>query len=67
MARTYRAEPSHGAWLRKPAHMRAKKELLRAEEEGVLKNRRPIPPSDWDDKVVSHHRGQKWSKNEHHD
>lgn len=64
MSRTWRSEPSSKVWLRRPAHIRAKRELLRAEDEGVIKNRRPIPPSDWDDKGVSHYRGQKWSKHE---
>lgn len=64
MSRTHRAEPSSKSWLRRPAHIRAKRELLKAEDEGVIKNRRPIPPSDWDDRVVSHRRGQKWSKHE---
>lgn len=64
MSRTWRSEPSSKIWLRRPAHIRAKRELLRAEDEGVIKNRRPIPPNDWYDKVVSHYRGQKWSKHE---
>ena len=67
MSRTHRSEPTSKVWMRRPAHIRAKKELLRAEAEGAIKNRRPIPPSDWDDKVVSYHRGQKWSKHEHHE
>lgn len=67
MSRTYRAEPSSKVWIRRPAHIRAKRELLRAEDEGVVKNRKPIPPSDWDDMVVSYHRGQKWSKYEHNE
>jgi hypothetical protein len=62
MSRTYRTEPSNGAYLRKPKHIRAKKELLRAEDEGVIKNRRAIPPSDWDDRVVSVYRGQEWNR-----
>jgi hypothetical protein len=42
--------------------MRAKRELLRAEDEGVTKNRKPVPPSDWDDKLVSVYRGQEWNR-----
>lgn len=44
--------------------MRAKKEILKAVDEGIIQNRKALPPSDWDDKVVSHYRGQKWSKHE---
>jgi hypothetical protein len=62
MSRTYRAEPSHQSYLRKPKHMRAKRELLKAEDEGVTKNRKPIPPSDWDDQLVSVYRGQEWNR-----
>lgn len=64
MSRTYRAEPSSKAWFRTPRHIRAKKEVLRAEDEGVFKNRKAIPPTDWDDLTVSYIRGQKWSRHE---
>jgi hypothetical protein len=62
MSRTYRAEPSNGSYLRKPKHMRAKRELLKAEDEGVTKNRKPLPPDDWEDRVVSVYRGQEWNR-----
>lgn len=62
MSRTYRSEPSNAAWLRKPKHMRAKRELLKAQDEGVLKNRKAIPPDDWEDMVVSYYRGQEWNR-----
>ena len=62
MGKTWRNEPSNGAYLRKPKHIRAKREILRTEDEGYCTNRKAIPPSDWDDIVVSHYRGQHWHR-----
>lgn len=62
MARTYRNEPSSGAYMRKPRHIRAMREMLRAEDDGYHENRKALPPTDREDYIVSYYRGQAWHR-----
>ena len=53
--------------MRSPSSIRAERELRATDAdmkaEGLrVPTRRPIPPNDWDDLVVSYRRGQEWAR-----
>lgn len=68
MSRTYRKEPSSGCWMRRPHHIRAKRQLIATvdalhDENIVLnKQRHAVAPDDWEDQIVSYIRGQSWTR-----
>lgn len=69
MGKTYRKPPVSGM-MRTPKSNRAKVYEDDPDNEHLTRhrNRRSIPPDDWDDLLVSDFRGQKWYRQEkHHD